>query len=107
SALSTAANPSHTYTVAGVYTVRLTVSDGVNSTFSPPITIQVGSVPTATILAPTDGATFRGGDVISFSGDATDPDDGTLPASAFSWTIDFLHEGHVHPGSTITGVKSG
>ena len=36
--------------------------------------------------------------MISFSGDGTDPDDGTLPASAFTWNIDFLHEGHVHPG---------
>ena len=47
------------------------------------------------------------GDVISYSGDGTDPDDGALPASAFSWSIDFLHEGHVHPGTPITGVKSG
>ena len=29
---STAANPTHTYNVAGPYQVRLTVSDGVNST---------------------------------------------------------------------------
>ena len=46
-------------------------------------------------------------DVISYSGDGTDPDDGALPASAFSWNIDFLHDGHVHPGTPITGVKSG
>ena len=45
--------------------------------------------------------------MISFSGDGTDPDDGTLPASAFTWNIDFLHEGHVHPGTPIVGVKSG
>ena len=45
-----------------------------------------------TILTPHDGDTFRAGDVISFSGDATDTEDGTLPASAYSWTIDFLHE---------------
>ena len=30
--------------------------------------------------APTDGAFFAAGDVISFSGDGTDPEDGTLPA---------------------------
>jgi glucose/arabinose dehydrogenase/chitodextrinase len=104
---STSANPSHTYTVAGAKTVRLTVSDGVNSTFSPPITIQAGGAPTATIAAPIDGATFRAGDVITFSGNASDPEDGTLPASAFSWKVDFLHEGHVHPDSTFTGAKSG
>ena len=28
---------------------------------------------------------------------ATDVEDGTLPASAYTWNIDFLHEGHVHP----------
>ena len=31
----------------------------------------------------------------------------TLPASAYTWNIDFLHEGHVHPGTPITGVTSG
>jgi glucose/arabinose dehydrogenase/chitodextrinase len=104
---STAANPTHVYTQAGQYLVRLTVSDGVNTTFSAPLTISVGSAPTATIASPTDGLTFRAGDVITYSGDATDPDDGTLPASAFAWTVDFLHEGHVHPGVTTTGTKSG
>jgi glucose/arabinose dehydrogenase len=104
---STTANPAHTYTQAGAFTARLSVSDGVNTALSQPITITVGSPPTPTILSPQDGSLFRAGDVISFSGDATDPDDGTLPASAFTWNIDFLHEGHVHPGTPITGVKSG
>ena len=40
-------------------------------------------------------------------GDATDVEDGPLPVSAYTWNIDFLHEGHVHPGTPITGVKSG
>jgi glucose/arabinose dehydrogenase/PKD repeat protein len=104
---STAANPSHTYTQPGQYTVRLTVSDGVNSTISTPIAITAGSPPTPAILAPTDGAFFRAADVISFSGTATDSYDGALPASAFTWNIDFLHDGHVHPGIPITGVKNG
>ena len=37
---STAANPSHTYTIAGPYQARLTVSDGVNSTLSTPLEHQ-------------------------------------------------------------------
>ena len=105
--LSTAANPSHTYASPGQYVIRLTVSDGENSSVSTPMTISVGSPPTATITAPTDGATFRAGDVISYSGTGTDPDDGTLPASAFTWNIDFLHDAHVHPGPVVTAVKSG
>ncbi len=90
-----------------MYTARLTVSDGVNSTVSTGVNITVGSAPTASILSPTDGIHFVASDVISYSGEGMDPDDGALPASAFSWNIDFLHEGHVHPGTPITGVKSG
>jgi PKD repeat protein len=104
---STAANPGHTYNQPGLYTARLAVSDGVNTTQSTPITISVGGPPTATILAPTDGLRFVAGDVITFSGNASDPEDGTLPASAFTWNVDFLHEGHVHPGTAQTGVKNG
>ena len=64
---STAANPVHTYNQAGTYTARLTVSDGVTSTISPPVTVSVGNAPTVTILSPADGATFRAGDVISIT----------------------------------------
>jgi glucose/arabinose dehydrogenase/PKD repeat protein/fibronectin type 3 domain-containing protein len=105
--LSTAANPSHTFAFSGQYVVRLTVSDGENSSISTPLTISVGTPPTATIASPTDGATFRAGDVISYSGNATDPEDGNLPASAYTWNIDFLHDTHVHPGTAITGIKAG
>jgi glucose/arabinose dehydrogenase/PKD repeat protein len=106
-ATSTAANPTHTYTQAGQYTVRLSVSDGTNTTLSTPISISAGNRPTAALLTPADGATFQAGDVITFSGDGTDSEDGSLPASAFTWNIDFLHEGHVHPGTPINGTKSG
>jgi hypothetical protein len=58
-------------------------------------------------MTPSDGLLFRAGDTVSFSGAATDVEDGTLAASAFSWSIDFLHEGHVHPGIPQTGTKSG
>jgi glucose/arabinose dehydrogenase/PKD repeat protein len=104
---STAANPQHTYTVAGQYTVRLITSDGVNTTPSTPLTIRVGMPPTATILSPTDGVFFKAGDVINFSGTATDGTGQPLPASAYRWNIDFLHLDHVHPGTPITGVTSG
>ena len=103
---STAANPSHTYQQQGTYTARLSVSDGTNTTLSTTISISVGSPPTATILTPADGATFKAGDVISFSGDGTDPDDGALPASAFSWSVDFLRDASVEPISAAQG-KSG
>jgi glucose/arabinose dehydrogenase len=104
---STQPNPVHTYAASGQYSARLTVSDGVNSSLGAPITIRVGQPPVPTILSPNDGILFRAGDVISFSGNATDAEDGTLPASAFTWNVDFLHEGHVHPGLPQSGTKSG
>jgi glucose/arabinose dehydrogenase len=104
---STAPNPSHTYTVTGQYVVRLSVSDGVSTTLANPLTVAVGNPPSGSILSPQDGALFRAGDVIAYSGDGVDPEDGALPASAFTWSIDFLHEGHVHPGVPITGIRGG
>ncbi len=104
---STVANPVHTYVNPGNYQARLTVSDGVNSTIASPLNVAAGNAPTVKILAPTDAATFKAGDVITFSGSATDVEDGTLPASAYTWTFDFLHDTHVHPGTPITGVTNG
>jgi glucose/arabinose dehydrogenase len=106
-ATSTQANPTHTYTQSGQYTARLSVSDGTNTTVSSPLSVSVGTAPTATILSPADGSQFAAGDVISFTGEGADSEDGTLPASAFTWSIDFLHDGHVHPGVPITNTKSG
>ena len=105
---STQANPTHTYQTAGQYTARLTVSDGASSTVSSEVTIRVGSPPTATILTPEDGHLFQAGDLVTYSGSASDPEDGTLPASAFSWTILFRHDSHVHPsGGPFTNTKTG
>jgi glucose/arabinose dehydrogenase len=110
---------SATYTItntqtshAGLY--RVVVSNAVGSATSnaASLTVSNNQAPTATIFTPATGTTYKGGDTISFSGDATDPEQGTLPASAFSWSMDFWHgtggSQHVHSGPPIaTGVKSG
>ena len=106
-ASSSAANPGHTYAQEGPYSARLAVSDGVNTTLGAPFTISVGNAPTCAILTPSPNAAFLAGDVIPFSGAASDIEDGVLPASAYLWNIDFLHEGHVHPGLVQSGVTSG
>jgi PKD repeat protein len=105
-ATSSLANPTHTYSSNGRYTARLTVSDGTVTSFTT-LSILVGNPPVPTILSPVDGASFRAGDVVAFSGSAVDPEDGALPASAFTWNIDFLHEGHIHPTFSQVGTKSG
>ena len=46
--------------------------------------------------------------MINYAGTATDPEDGTLPASAFTWRVDFHHDAHSHPFiPATTGVTSG
>jgi glucose/arabinose dehydrogenase/PKD repeat protein len=104
--VSSDANPTHTYATRGVYQARLTVSDGVNSAISTPVNISVGSPPVITAFSttPSDGGFFVAGDVVSFSGAATDPD-GVLSSSSYVWNIDFLHDSHVHPGAPTSGTS--
>lgn len=65
--------------------------------------------PVPVILTPSSGATYRAGDTISFSGSASDPEDGSdLPASDFTWEVTFQHDTHFHPFYPPTsGIKSG
>ena len=107
-ASSTAANPSHTYSASGSYTVQMRVNDGTSWTLANAFVVSVGTPPTANILTPANGALFRAGDVITYSGSATDGSGNSLPASAYSWTIVFHHETHIHPsGGPFTGITSG
>ncbi|HKS35608.1 MAG TPA: PQQ-dependent sugar dehydrogenase, partial [Verrucomicrobiae bacterium] len=70
--------------------------------------ISTNNPPAGTIALPTAGTRYSAGDTIQFAGTASDPEDGALPASAFSWTIVFHHNTHTHPflGPT-NGVTSG
>ena len=104
-ATSTEANPAHTYTEPGQYAVTLTVSDGNVNGSSTPLLISVGNKPVAEILSPTDSVFFHADETIFVSGDATDSEDGILPASAFTWNIEFLHAGHAHPEVPTVGTK--
>jgi glucose/arabinose dehydrogenase len=106
--MSTQPDPSYTYQTRGQYTVRLTVSDGTTSVLAAPLTIRVGNSPQPTIDLPTASSFFIAGETIPFSGTATDVEDGSLPASAFSWNVGFYHDGHIHPAfGPFDGVTSG
>jgi glucose/arabinose dehydrogenase len=72
------------------------------------LTVQPNQLPTAVITAPLAGTTYAGGEMFNYSGTGTDPEDGALPASAFTWQVDFHHDDHVHPFIPPTsGVTSG
>jgi glucose/arabinose dehydrogenase len=68
------------------------------------------SPPKPVIDAPLPTLTWKVGDPISFTGHATDPEQGTLPASALSWTLLIQHcpsSCHPHTIQTWPGVASG
>jgi glucose/arabinose dehydrogenase len=80
---------------------------GTATSNSATLTVTGNAPPTATITAPQNQTLYSAGDTITFSGTGTDPEDGTLPASAFTWRVDFHHDTHTHPfipdTSGITG----
>lgn len=94
SALSTAPDPSHTYATAGTYTATLTVSNGSQSSSST-TTVRVGAgPPIASFSGPT---TYSAGQTVTFTGTATDPTDGTLPARDYTWQADYYANGVDRP----------
>jgi PKD repeat protein/glucose/arabinose dehydrogenase len=109
---STAPQPSYTYSTSGSYTARLRVTDSLGASDTDSVTIEVGggnTPPTAVITKPAAGTTWKVGDVIEFSGSATDAEDGTLPASALSWDLILQHcpsNCHAHTIQSFTGVAS-
>jgi glucose/arabinose dehydrogenase len=61
------------------------------------LTVINNAQPTGTITAPAPGTLYRAGDTISYAGTGSDPENGALPATAFTWQVDFHHDDHVHP----------
>jgi glucose/arabinose dehydrogenase len=89
---------------------RVRVSNAYGSVLSNVATLSVTTdkPPTAQILTPVSGTTYFGGMVVNYSGSASDFEDGDLPASAFTWQVDFHHNSHIHPFiAARTGSKKG
>ncbi|MFZ1753612.1 MAG: PQQ-dependent sugar dehydrogenase, partial [Caldilineaceae bacterium] len=99
-------NPIHTYETPGVYRATLAVSD-LNVSRSQSVEIRVGEgAPVATIDAPGTGSLYAMGDRVSFRGHASDPQDGTLPASSLRWNVYLHHNEHTHSDYfTATGAS--
>jgi glucose/arabinose dehydrogenase len=89
---------------------RVIVRNGFGEVTSPGarLLLRADSPPVGEITLPAAGSLFSAGDTITFAGAASDPDTGSLPGSAFSWTIVFHHDTHTHPFlGPINGVTSG
>ena len=105
-----------TYTIPSATTAdngarfRAIVSNSAGSATSNEATLTVTSnrPPTASITQPLDGTLYAAGDTVFYGGTGTDPEDGNLPPSAFTWRVDFHHDDHVHPFiASTTGASSG
>ncbi|HEX8528473.1 MAG TPA: PQQ-dependent sugar dehydrogenase, partial [Cytophagales bacterium] len=107
------------YTVSNVTlassgaTFRAIVTNNYGSATSNSATLTVinDQAPVATITSPVAGTKYNAGQTISYAGTGSDPEDGTLPASAFTWWVDFYHDDsglHTHPVIPPTsGVTGG
>ncbi|HET8916159.1 MAG TPA: PKD domain-containing protein, partial [Propionibacteriaceae bacterium] len=108
---STATQTTYTYTASGSYNASLRVTDRQGASATDSVTITAGNTaPTAFIDTPAAGTTWRVGDTISFTGHATDTQQGQLPASAFSWQLILQHcpsNCHSHTVQTFAGVANG
>ncbi len=93
------------------YSVVVSNSVGSVTSRQAVLTVINNDAPVPKIISPINNSTYEGGMVINFSGSATDKEDGDLPASAFTWSVDLYHfddPAHFHPTlAPTTGVKSG
>jgi glucose/arabinose dehydrogenase len=85
------------------------VSNAAGSATSSGATLHVTSntPPVVTITAPANHTLYSAGDTIAYTGAASDPEDGALPPSAFTWQIDFHHDTHLHPFLPATSGSTG
>jgi glucose/arabinose dehydrogenase len=96
---------SRTYTIASVtaadnnaqFRVIVANAIGTATSNSATLTVSPNTAPTGNINTPASGTLYSAGQTINYSGTGTDPEDGSLPASAFTWQVDFHHDTHVHP----------
>jgi glucose/arabinose dehydrogenase len=110
---ATIASPTHTYTANGTYIVTLRVTDvgGLRDTATVRITVG-NTAPAPVIDTPLSALRWQVGQAVSFSGRASDAEDGTLPASSLTWALIMNHcssatSCHEHFTQAYAGVASG
>jgi hypothetical protein len=72
------------------------------------LTVIANHAPVATILTPLTGSSFRAGDTINYTGAGADLEEGVLPASAFTWQVDYYTGAVARPFvAPVSGSASG
>jgi type 1 glutamine amidotransferase/PKD repeat protein len=99
-------NPTFTYTQAGRYQARLTVTDSTNKTGVDTVTITAGNTaPKVTLELPPDGGVFDFGDTVAFRAVVQDAEDQTVDCSRVAISYILGHDSHGHPLASTTGCQ--
>ncbi|GAB3853389.1 PQQ-dependent sugar dehydrogenase [Dactylosporangium cerinum] len=110
---ATGATASYTYSAAGTYTARLRVTDAGGLSDTATVQVRAGTTaPTPVIDTPVAGTRWATGQTLTFTGHATDPQDGNLPASSLRWDLLLQHcsaadNCHTHALQSWAGAASG
>lgn len=70
--------------------------------------VNYNKPPVVNMTQPRPNQVVRVGRYVGFAANATDPEDGRLRPSAFTWTLDLLHNEHSHPSVfRLAGRRNG
>ncbi|GIG60373.1 hypothetical protein Lfu02_47450 [Longispora fulva] len=106
---ATGRTASYIYATAGPRTAKLTVTDSTGAAASTTTLISPGESPPVPVIdSPAGTLRWKVGDPVSFTGHATDAQDGTLPAARLRWQLVLQHcssatDCHSHPLREFTG----
>ncbi len=101
--------------ISGVNTLTLAVTEGTGGTdydhgdwADARVTCSaIGNFPTPAISLPVSTFRYKVGDLVTFGGSATDPEDGPLSGASLNWTVLLYHcpggDCHIHPFTTAAG----
>ena len=108
--VSNEANPTHTFTEPGQYTVRLLVTDTTGKSGTSTLVVTAGNTrPTVEIEIPEQGGIHGWGDGIGFRVNVTDPEDGPINCSRVEVAPGIFHDeggnAHLHPGVSENGCE--
>ena len=78
--------------------VQLTVNDGNGGIGTTTVRVDAGNLPPQPVIAtPTSGQQFSVGEILTLSGSANDPEDGSLGDVHLTWEVRQHHHTHYHP----------
>ena len=89
---------------------RVVVDNAVGRAVSDQALLRVspGQPPLGVITGPGPESFYRAGELITYAAEGSDPEDGALPASAFTFWVDLHHDAHSHPAQAArSGARQG